>query len=130
MKEGHESFYALEPTLNTWWQPAENDPLPQLTVRLAADYRVSASRVIWQDTGLDYEHGVLPGPIQYKIELSSDGEHWETVLDCSENDRELLIDYRTFPSAVGKEARLTVLSAPEGIHPGVISFSVFGKREI
>lgn len=129
MKEGRESFYALEENLNTWWQPAYTDPLPQLTVRLAANYRVSASRVIWQDTGLDYDAGILPGPIQYKIELLQ-GEEWVTILDCANNDKELLIDYRTFPSNTGTEARLTILGAPEGIHPGVISFTVFGTREI
>lgn len=129
MKEGRESFYALEPTLNTWWQPADNDPLPQLTVRLAANYRVSASRVIWQDTGLDYDGGTLPGPIQYKIELSKDEKEWLTVLDCSQNDRDLTVDYRTFPSACGALARLTILGAPAGIRPGVVSFSVFGTRE-
>lgn len=128
MREGHESFYALEQNLNTWWQPADSDPLPQLTVRLAANYRVSASRVIWQDTGLHYDAGIVPGPIQYKIELLQ-GEDWVTLLDCSENDTDLLIDYRTFPSQCGTEARLTVLGAPDGIRPGVISFSVFGTRE-
>ncbi len=130
MKEGRESFYALEQNLNTWWQPEDSDPLPQLTVKLAADYRVSASRVIWQDTGLNYDKGILPGPVKYKIELSMDEKEWVTVLDCSENDTDLCIDYRTFPSRVGALARLTILDAPKGIRPGVISFSVFGKREI
>ena len=58
------------------------------------------------------------------------GEEWVTILDCANNDKELLIDYRTFPSNTGTEARLTILGAPEGIHPGVISFTVFGTREI
>ena len=130
MTEGRESFYALEQNLNTWWQSTPEDELPQLTVRLAANYRVSASRVIWHETGMDYDKGILPGPVKYKIELSSDGENWSTVLDCSDNDVDLSVDYRTFPSARGELARLTILSAPAGIRPGVISFSVFGKREI
>lgn len=130
MKEGRECFYALEQNLNTWWQPDDTDPLPQITVKLAANYRVSASRVIWQDMGLDYDAGILSGPIKYKIELSDDEVNWTTVLDCSDNDQDLLIDYRTFPSCTGSLARLTILGAPQGIRPGVISFSVFGKREV
>lgn len=128
MKIGREGFYALEQNLNTWWQPDDNDLMPQLTVRLAANYRVYASRVIWQDSGLNYDAGICPGPIKYKIELLQ-GENWVTALDLSENDTELIIDYRSFPSCVGTEARLTILGAPEGIRPGVISFSVFGIRE-
>ncbi len=129
MEEGRDSFYALEQNLNTWWQPLASDPMPQLTVKLAASYRVSASRVIWHDTDLDYKNGILPGAVKYKIELSDDGENWVTALDLSENETDLSTDYRTFPSVKGSFARLTILGTTGTTRPGVISFSVFGKRE-
>ena len=128
-QEGHEGFYALEQNLNTWWQPKKEDSLPQMTVNLAANYRVSAARIIWQDTGLDYQNGVLPGPIGYRLEISKNDTDWETLLDLSDNALDLNIDFRTFEAKSGTYVRLTICNAPTGIRPGVVSFSVFGTRD-
>ena len=50
-----------------------------------------------------------------------------TVLDASENDTELTIDYRPLEKVVrSKEIRLEILGAPAGIQPAVISFTAFG----
>ena len=44
------------------------------------------------------------------------------------NDADMSIDYQTFPAQTGMFVRLTITGWPEGITPGVISFTVFGKR--
>ncbi len=128
--EGRDSFYALDESMLTWWQPKKDDPLRQLTVCMGAEYEVEASRIIWREVGLDYDNGSVPGPFRYKIEISPDESEteWHTLLDMSSNTEDMNIDYRTFPAQTGAVVRLTITGSPEGIEPGVISFCVFGKR--
>lgn len=128
--EGRDGYYALDDTMNTWWQPAPDDGTRQLTVSIGAEYVIEASRLIWHDGGLDYEKGILPGPYRYLIEGTLDPEEkeWFPVLDMTENTEDMNIDYRTFPPVHASAVRLTVTGAPAGIRPGVVSFVVFGKR--
>mgnify|MGYP004605152117 FL=1 len=127
---GRDPFYATDESMITWWQPDNGDTIRRLVVDLRNDYSVCASRVLWKESGLDEDKGILPGAIKYKVEVASaiDSEDWVTVLDMSENDTDYLNDYRTFPSASGSVARLTILDTPKGLDIGVISFTVFGTR--
>ena len=90
-------------------------------------FELYAVRIIWREIGLDYDAGVLPGPMRYRILTRNPDGGWETVLDASENDTELTIDYRPLEKVVrSKEIRLEILGAPAGIQPAVISFTAFG----
>ena len=126
----HKAFYALDESPTTWWQPAADDKQPTLTVKLGAPYEIEASRIIWNEVGLDYDNGVLPGPFKYKIEYCPDEKEaeWYPLIDATENETDFNIDYRTFPAKTGMIVRLTITGWPEGITPGVVSFVVFGKR--
>ncbi|MBR4874850.1 MAG: family 43 glycosylhydrolase [Clostridia bacterium] len=125
---GRDALYAVDESMLTWWQPADDDSEKTLTVSLYGKYFVSAARVIWRDVGLDYENGVLPGPIKYKIEVSKDRETWETVVDKTQNSKDYMIDYEVFDTVEAMQVRLIICGAPNGITPGVISFTVFGKH--
>ena len=109
---------------------APGDTQPTLTVKLGAPYEIEASRIIWRDVGLDYDGGVLPGPFKYRIEYCPDEKEteWHTLVDATQNETDLNIDYRTFPAQTGKVVRLVITGWPEGMTPGVVSFVVFGKR--
>ncbi|MDD6876730.1 MAG: family 43 glycosylhydrolase [Clostridiaceae bacterium] len=124
---GRDAIYALDASMLTWWQPRADDAEPWLTVELEAPYELEASRLIWRDVGLSYEKGALPGAFRYKIE-ASDGGDWFCVLDRSESREDFAVDYRTFPPVTARRVRLVITGAPEGIAPGVIDFSVFGRR--
>ncbi len=128
--EGRDALYAFDESMLTWWQPTDEDDKKQILARLGAPYCVEASRIIWQEVGLDYDNGIVPGPIRYKIEACADekGEEWQTVLDRTQNDEETVVDYRTFPPFNAMMVRLTITGAPKGIHPGVVDFAVFGRR--
>ena len=128
--EGREDIYATDQSMLTWWQPKNDDRKKQLTIDLCSLYWVEASRIIWRDVGLDYDNGVLPGPFGYTIEVNEDGnpQNWRTAIDLSANEKDLCIDYKTFEPAKASYVRLTINSTPKGIEPGVISFTVFGKR--
>jgi hypothetical protein len=73
--------------------------------------------------------GIYPGPIQYVVEYAADPkrEKWEMLIDASENDKDLCIDYRQVAPAQAHGIRLRILGAPQGIQPGLVSLTAFGK---
>ncbi len=124
---GREALYACDESILTWWEPAKDDPQPRITFALDPEgFMVSASRVFWKEIGLDYAKGVVPGPMRYLIEGRWRGE-WFTLLDRRNSEEELNVDYRTFPPRVCDRIRITVTGWPEGMTPGIIDFTVFGK---
>ena len=49
------------------------------------------------------------------------------AFDGSENDKDMLIDYRTFAPVQARRLKLEILAAPKGINPGVLEFTAFGR---
>ncbi|MDD6094246.1 MAG: family 43 glycosylhydrolase [Clostridia bacterium] len=129
---GRDAVYATDEDLMSFWQPADGDEKPTLTIPLCYyGVECAAVRIIWRDVGLSLRHGNLPGPIKYTLELR-DSEHdgpWVTVVDRSESEEDFIVDYRTFEPMHANEVRLTVCGAPEGIKPAVMNISVFGRWE-
>ena len=126
---GHRPIYALDESLLTWWQPDEADPEPTFALALQGSYYISALRIMWKDVGMDLEAGVLPGPYRYIVEYTKDfsSEEWITLVDASQNETDLAVDYRTFDTVRAKAVRIRILDAPEGITPGLLNFTVFGE---
>ena len=93
---------------------------------------------MWRDVGISMkrsdkegEHNIpdiLPGPFKYKIEArhGNDAE-WVTVLDESENEKDMLVDYKPIKEMYATEVRLKICGHSENVQPGVISFTVFGS---
>ena len=127
--DGHEAFYALDDSMLTHWLPEEGDPRPELVVDAEAVYDIAACRIIWRDVGLDYAGGALPGPFRYDVSVSLDMKEWKVVLDMSGSADDLNVDCRAFPAAAGRYIRLRVYGSPQGVRPGVVSFTAFGRRE-
>jgi len=126
---GRDALYATDEDLMSWWEPADGDEKPTLTIPLAYfGVNCCALRIIWRDVGLSLAHGALPGPIRYTLELRDTylGNDWTVVVDRSESSEDLIVDYRTFDTIRANEARLTVIGAPKGIKPGVMNISIFG----
>ncbi|MBE6615848.1 MAG: hypothetical protein E7631_11170 [Ruminococcaceae bacterium] len=128
--EGHKPLYALDESMLTWWQPAPEDKEPSLLIFFEyAIFTVEAMRIIWREVGLDYENGVLPAPFRYKLEgsLYPDRDFF-LLLDETENSIEENIAYRTFPPRNVRYLRFTITGWGEGLQPGVISFTAFGRH--
>ncbi len=127
---GREPIYASDESMLTWWQPAANDPAPEITFRLgsASHYHVHALRLIWRDIGMDCPKGILPGPFRYVVEYipADETDRWETLIDASGNRQDLAIDYRQFQPVTTRFLRLRILGAPDGITPGLVSLTAFG----
>ncbi len=128
---GRNGFYALDESLLTYWQPADGDECPTLTVGLQAPYHVQAARILWRDIGLDYENGVVPGAYRYTLEgrPDADRDEWVTLIDARESAPETNVTYETFEPVSVEAVRLKVYGWPEGIRPAVMDFTVFGIRD-
>jgi hypothetical protein len=125
---GRDCIYALDHSMITWWQPSAEDENPTLTVHLSNEgLNIYSMRIIWRDIGLDIEKGILPGAFRYKVEALSMNDEWVCVLDKSENQTDMLIDYLPLKQMRAKKVRLCICGHPENIEPGVTDFTVFGN---
>ena len=116
----------------SWWQPATEDENPTLTVQTSfsgTPIDIYSARIIWRDVGLDIKKGVLAGAFGYKIEAEDGDGKWICVLDRSESREDLVIDYRPLLHVKAKRVRLVICNWPQGIAPGVVNFTVFGRWE-
>lgn len=124
---GRDPLYATDDSMLTWWQPDQEDNHPWLQVHTGTAFELYAVRIIWREVGLDYDAGVTPGPMRYRIAARGESGEWITVLDASQNQTELTIDYRPLERVVrANQIRLDILETPAGIQPGVLNFTVFG----
>ena len=127
---GHEALYAVDDSIRTYWQPERKDPEKCITIPLGRNtgYNIESLRIIWRDIGMETLDGILPGPFRYIVEYaSSPNGNWDLLIDASDNQTDLCIDYRQFPVVKAYSVRLRICGAPEGIEPGLVSFTVFGK---
>ena len=126
---GHEAFYALDESMLTFWQPCDDDECPCISVDLEAPYNVCASRIIWRDIGMETMEGIYPGAFQYVVEYAPTPalDTWEMLIDASENNDDLCVDYRETADVLAYGMRLRILGAPKGITPGLVSMTAFGN---
>lgn len=144
-RPGHDAAYAIDNSAGTWWEPAEDDAQPSLTVDLSPAtefdplqlFTVDSSRIMFTARG-----GGRPGAEpqaapatggatahQYKIEASSDGKNFTTILDKTSNTVTKYVEFDELPPTTCRFVRLTVTGWPKiGPSPlGIVEFTVFGK---
>lgn len=129
--EGREAIYASDDSVLTWWQPAPDDTEPMITFRLGrlTCYTLHALRIIWRDINMDTLQGINPGPFQYVVEYTEDPKmkEWKILIDESNNQEDLCIDYKQFSAVQAYGVRLKIVGSPIGITPGLVSLTVFGN---
>jgi hypothetical protein len=143
-RPGHEAAYALDDSNGTWWEPAEDDRQPSLTVDLGSItefedqqlFTVDSTRIEFLACG---GHGAAATrsdappaggttAFRYKIEVSTDGKSYTTVLDKSNNSITRYTEFDEIPPVRCRYVRLTLTDWPRtGNAPlGVVEFTVFG----
>ena len=131
---GHEAPNAFDNSLRTYWAPAADDAQPSLTLNLgiatAEDpiqkFLVDSSRIIFTIPSGD-AGAVLTGARRYKIEVSSDGKEFKTVLDKTKNAADNVIEFDEIAPVECQYVRFTITGWPKGMPAGVFEFTVFGK---
>jgi xylan 1,4-beta-xylosidase len=147
-RPGHEADYATDDHNGTWWEPAEGDAQPSLSLDLSAGtewapvqlYTIDSSRIIFAGgasgivAGTGEGRGATPQytgspAFRYKIETSQDGKNFTTILDKTRNNVTRYIEFDELPPTVCRYVRLTITDWPrrEGGHFGIIEFTAFGK---
>lgn len=127
---GRDAIYAFDDSMQTFWQPAENDREPELEVSLRGNYTAKAFRLIRQLVGLDYENGITPQPLSYKFMLKNIDGEWVTVYDATDSKEVMMVDYIEFEPMVATDAKI-VFKNPEGkAKEAIRSFTVFGEKFI
>jgi hypothetical protein len=124
---GRDAAYAVDNIMQTWWQPVDADVRPWLEINLESTFLVAAARILWQDEGLDYAAGIVPGPFRYLIEGKAAAGEWMVLCDRSAGDEDLLVDYQVFKEACIDTVRFSVVGWPQGIHPALVGLTVFGR---
>lgn len=128
---GREPIYAVDDSVLTWWQPEKDDPVKCITIPLETNtaFLIDSIRIIWRDVDMDTLEGRMPGPIRYIVEYSPwpSCDNWKVLVNAADNDRDLCIDYREFEPVKAHAIRLLIIGAPEGITPGLVSLTAFGK---
>ena len=124
---GHEGALAVDNCIRTDWRPSAEDRNPFIEIDLDGDFYISCFRVIWSEHGLDYDAGIVPGPVKYKVEaFSSKTGKWKVVADKTQNKDDLLIDFVTFKELEANKVKLYITAKPKGINTGLADFTVFG----
>jgi hypothetical protein len=134
---GHDAAYAVDNSSGTWWAPNPDDTQPTLTLDLGPATRfdvvqlftIDSVRLLFTTGGGWYgERGATPTSFyQYKIEVSTDGNNYTTVLDQTTNNLARSAFFEEIPPTRCRFARLTMVNWPRTAPLGIIEFTLFGK---
>jgi xylan 1,4-beta-xylosidase len=146
-RAGHEAAYAVDNSNGTWWEPAADDDQPSLTMDLGPttefdppqQFTIDSCRIEFMAGGGmgGRRGGGAPAVAgtkahQYKIEASTDGTTFTTVLDKTGNAATKYTEFEEIPPTVCRYIRFTITGWPHvGTAPlGIMEFTVFGKPVI
>jgi hypothetical protein len=147
---GHDAAYAVDNSSGTWWEPSPSDAQPTLTLDLGPATRFDVVQLFTVDSvRLLFTGGwrfggrgratatatnaapasALPptNAYQYKIDVSTDGDSYTTVLDQSANAVARNTIFEEIPPTRCRFVRLTMINWPRTTPLGIIEFTVFGK---
>ena len=137
LRAGRDAAYAIDNSNGTWWEPAETDAQPSITVDLLGiqpfdkryQYTVDSSRIEFRV--LDGRDVGFSGStaFRYKIEASSDGKHFATLVDKSNNTVTSYTEFDELPPTRCRFIRLTLTDWPRSNNQplGITEFTIFGK---
>jgi xylan 1,4-beta-xylosidase len=151
---GHDAAYATDNSSGTWWEPSPTDTQPMLTIDLGPATRfdvvqlftIDSVRLMFTgggrfggrgrggaatntaDSATAGAAGLPPtNAYQYKIEVSTDGTAFTTVLDQSTNNVTRNTIFEEVTPSRCRFVRLSVINWPRSTPLGIIEFTLFGK---
>jgi hypothetical protein len=123
-RPGHDAAYAVDDSNGTWWEPADDDLQPSLTVDLASIteweseqlFTVDSSRIEFLARGGGRGGAAPPAAVApsgataftYRIEVSNDGKEFSTVVDKTSNDVTRYTEFDEIPPVRCRYLRLTI----------------------
>lgn len=146
-RPGRDAAYAVDNSTGTWWEPAEDDRQPSITIDLgpATEYdpiqlfTVDSSRILFaaarrrpgDTTATTPRASTVEGAVahRYRIEVSSDGKAFTTLLDKTRNTVTKYVEFDELPPTRCRFVRLTLTDWPHAAAAplGILEFTVFGR---
>ncbi len=154
-RPGHYAAYAVDDATGTWWEPSPSDAQPTLTVDLGPATRFDVVQLFTVDSvrllfkgarrfgrapaavsppstaapaGAVAASGLPPtDAYQYKIDVSTDGGTFVTVLDQSRNTIPRNTIFEELLPTRCRLVRLTMINWPRATPLGIIELTIFGK---
>jgi xylan 1,4-beta-xylosidase len=153
-QRGHYAAYAVDNSSGTWWEPSPTDEQPTLTLDLGPatrfdvvqlftvdsvrllftgrrrfGRRLRASATTTDTPAATVSASALPATDahQYRIDVSTDGETFVTVLDQSTNSIARNTIFEELPPTRCRFVRLTMINWPRATPLGIIELTVFGR---
>jgi hypothetical protein len=147
---GRDAAYAADNLSGTWWEPLPTDTLPTLTIELSPATEFDIVQLFTIDgVRLMFNGGrrfpgrppstPAPAPApetggkpvidsyQYRLEVSMDGQTYNTVLDQTQNAVQRNTIFEEIPPIQCRFVRLKMTNWPRTTPLGIIEFTVFGK---
>ena len=147
---GRDASYAFDNNVRTWWQPAQSDNTPTLTLDLGCrnpadanqEFIVNSARILFdiappERSNLsvdghstwypDAPRVVAPPAYQYQVEVSLDNKQFTTVLDRTGNTRANNVEFGEFGPVRCRWIRLTITGHPKDVPLAVLEFTAFGR---
>jgi len=133
---GRSAPYAFDDSTKTWWEPAATDTHPWLLLDLGAatdldplqEFTVNSARILFSLPPLRRRELTAPtGVYRYKIEVSRDGQTFQTVVDRSQNQHLETAPFDEIAPVVCRYVKLTLSDWPNDLPLGIIEFTVFGQ---
>lgn len=139
---GHEPALAANEDIRSWWAAASAGSDEWLQLDLGDQMQVHAIQVNFADEGLSYPEidkellhqetmgtryiEVTPSRTQYRLEGSTDGEHWQLLRDADNTD--LAHDLVVMEDGIAlRYFRVSGMNMPHGGLPAISGLRVFGK---
>ena len=126
---GRNPEYGVDGNIKTWWQPGDEDEEPVFYVGLRGEYDIFSARVMFKEIG---EKINPKGGFTYRIEvydgLDAKDHEWTTLVEHALGTEDQIYFYDTFEKPVRAIfTRLVITGMPEGVKPGLIDYSLFGR---
>lgn len=126
---GRNAPYAFDNNVRTWWEPAETDATPSITLDLGdktsedaeQQYTTDATRILF------LHRAAGTSPYLYTIEVSRDGKSYRMVVDQSANGSFNSVAYDEIEPTEGRFVRITFRGWLPNEPLEVAEFTVFGK---
>lgn len=155
-RPGRDAAYAVDNSTGTWWEPAEDDKQPSITIDLSPAtemdpvqlFTVDSSRILFAAPRMGRPGPppaagtaappAAPAPAapspdavvahRYRIEASTDGKTFTTLLDKTQNGVTKYVEFDELPPTACRFVRLTLTGWPRSTTPlGIVEFTAFGK---
>ena len=127
--DGFPAANAVDEDIRSWWSAKTGDADEWLQVDLGGRKRIEAVQANFADQDSQGK-GISTDVYNYVIEVSSDGEHWRTVIDKSRGGRDAPHDYQVLPRPVrARYVRIRNLHSPDGGKFSLYDLRVFGNGD-